>query len=105
FYLDQCSFNSIPSAGKRIDSSFASDSSIATTTNVVSTSLSQSQLDAIVLAAIQRWSAVGLSQQQLVTLRAVKFEVTDLSGSYLRVADGNRIQVDRRREGECWLVA
>ena len=54
--------------------------------------------------ATQRWANSGLTQAQLATLRAVKFEVTDLSGSYLGEADGNRILVDRNAQGRGWFI-
>ncbi|MDT7780820.1 MAG: hypothetical protein QOC99_3332, partial [Acidobacteriota bacterium] len=36
--------------------------------------------------------------------RGIKFEVTDLSGSYLGEASGNRILVDRNAQGRGWFV-
>src|SRR5207248_4522036 len=41
---------------------------------------------------------------QITALHVIKFEVTDLSGSYLGEADGNRILVDRNAEGKGWFV-
>jgi hypothetical protein len=76
----------------------------ATRPSPVSDSLTQAQLDSIVSASIQRWSATGLTAQQTAALRGIKFEVTDLSAAYLGEADGNRIQVDRNAEGKGWFV-
>jgi hypothetical protein len=78
--------------------------STITEPNAVSTSLNQQQLDSIVAAAIQRWSAAGLTAQQIAILRVLKFEIADLQGAYLGEADGNRIQVDRKAEGKGWFV-
>jgi large repetitive protein len=92
---------------RSFDASEFSEVNVSTPTTPASTfsnALSQSQLDSIVTASIQRWSATGLTQQQIATLRRIKFEVTDLSGSYLGEADGNRIQVDRNAEGKGWFV-
>ncbi|MEA2959383.1 MAG: hypothetical protein QOJ58_5244, partial [Alphaproteobacteria bacterium] len=70
----------------------------------VSNSISQSQLDSIVNASIQRWAATGLTAQQLATLHGIKFDVADLGGSYIGESDGNRILVDRSAQGLGWLV-
>jgi hypothetical protein len=70
----------------------------------VTTTLNQQQLDSIVAAAIERWSATGLSQQQITTLRGIKFGVTDLADEYLGEAEDNRILVDRNAEGKGWFV-
>ncbi len=78
--------------------------SIATAPSTVSASLNQQQLDSIVTAATMRWSSTGLTKQQIATLRGIKFEVADLSGSYLGEADGNRILVDRNAGGKGWFV-
>ena len=72
--------------------------------NLVSAWLSQEQLDAAVSTAIERWSATGLTQQQIRTLRGVKFEVSDLSDSYLGQADSNRILIDRKAGGRGWYT-
>src|SRR5207244_1061116 len=103
FYLDQFSFDHIRSRSS--DLPIASDESVVTATNIVSASLNQKQLDSIVAAAILRWSATGLTQQQIATLQSVKFEASDLSGSYLgEAAGGNRILVDRDAGGNGWFV-
>jgi len=79
-------------------------STLATPASAVSNSVNQAQLDSIVTASIQRWASTGLTAQQITTLRGIKFEVTDLAGSYLGQADGNRVQVDRNAEGKGWFV-
>src|SRR5205085_923322 len=72
--------------------------------DVVTTSLTQPQLNAVVAAAIKRWSATGLTPQQIATLRAIKFESTDLSGSYLGEAEGDSVLVDRSAGGKGWYI-
>src|SRR6185436_6630144 len=46
-------------------------------------SLNQQELSSIVSAAIQNWSATGLTPQQISSLRAIQFEVADLKDAYL----------------------
>ena len=70
----------------------------------VVSSIEQHQLDAIAAAAIDRWTATGLTVQQLASMQALKFEIADLGGSYLGQADGNRIMVDRDAGGKGWFV-
>ena len=66
--------------------------------------ISQSELDSIVAAAIDRWSATGLTPEQVATLRAIKFEVVDLPGIYLGEADANRIRVSSNAGGNGWFI-
>ena len=70
----------------------------------VFSSLNQQQLDLTVTAAFERWSATGLTAQQLAALRDLKFDVADLSGAYLGEADGNHILVDRDAQTKGWFV-
>ena len=79
-------------------------SSATTMASTVATSIDQRQLDSIVSAAIQRWSATGLTPHQLTTLRGIKFEIADLQGAYLGEADGNRILVDTNAQGKGWFI-
>ncbi len=81
-----------------------SEASHPAAANPVSNSLSQQQLDSIVSAAIQRWSATGLAQQQISALRSIKFEIADLQGAYLGEADGDLIRVDTDAAGNGWFV-
>src|SRR6185436_10122912 len=66
--------------------------------------LTQSQLDTLVASAIQHWSVTGLTAQQMGTLKAMRFEVTDLYGKYLGESGENRIVIDRRAAGRGWFV-
>ena len=72
--------------------------------STVSTSLDQQHLDSIVSAAMQRWSSTGLTAQQVSELRSIKFDVADLSVSYLGEADGDHILVDRAAQGKGWFI-
>jgi hypothetical protein len=98
--LNDLSFTSSPSTcggSAAARSGFASSS-------ITTTSLNQQQLDSIVNAAVQRWSATGLTPGQVATLHSIRFDVSDLSGSYLGEADGNHILVDKDAGGNGWYV-
>ena len=66
--------------------------------------LSQPELDRVVAAAISRWSATGLHDEQLATLRGLRFEVAELSDLRLGEADGNYIRVDSNAGGNGWFI-
>lgn len=72
--------------------------------SVVTAALTQSQLDSIVSAAIDRWSTTGLTTEQVASMRSIRFEVADLAGAYLGEADGNVIRVDRDAAGNAWFI-
>jgi hypothetical protein len=67
-------------------------------------SLNQKQLEPIVAAAIARWSAAGLTPQQVAILRALQFDVTDLGGAYLGESSNSHIQLDRNAGGKGWYI-
>ena len=70
----------------------------------IGTSLTQRQLDQMVSAAIDRWSAAGLTAAQAAQLRGMRFEVGELANDYLGEAEGNRILVDREAQGKGWFI-
>ena len=53
---------------------------------------------------MDRWSATGVSAEQLSSMRSVKFEVADLSTPYLGESNGDTIRVDRSAAGHDWFV-
>ncbi|CAM5482718.1 hypothetical protein MAUB1S_08099 [Mycolicibacterium aubagnense] len=61
-------------------------------------------LDSIIAAAIQRWAATGLTDEQLAALNATTFEIADLGGNYLGLASGNVIRLDDNGNGLGWYV-
>ena len=61
-------------------------------------------LDNIIAAAIQRWAAIGLTDDQLAALNAVTFDISDLGGNYLGLADGNHVRLDDNGNGAGWYV-
>jgi hypothetical protein len=67
-------------------------------------SLNQKQLEPIVAAAIARWTAAGLTPQQVAILRALQFDVTDLGGAYLGESSNSHVQLDRNAGGRGWYI-
>ena len=65
---------------------------------------SQSQLDAIFMAAIDRWATTGLTKTELQRMRTAEIRVTDLDGDLLGLADGNVIRIDRDAAGWGWFI-
>ncbi len=70
----------------------------------VSNSLTQQQLDSIVVAAFEHWSGTGLTAKQLAAMRELRFEVGDLGDAYLGEVSGNHVVVDRDAQGKGWFV-
>jgi len=61
-------------------------------------------LDRIIAAAIDRWAATGLTDEQLALLNGLTFNVVDLGGNYLGQTSGNTIQIDNNGAGYGWYV-
>lgn len=61
-------------------------------------------LDSLVAAAIDRWAATGLTDEQLALINGSTFEVVDLGGSYFGEAAGTTIQIDNDGAGYGWYV-
>jgi hypothetical protein len=72
--------------------------------STVTASLTQSQLDSIVSAALERWTSAGLTQPQIATLRAINFDVADLGGEYLGESSGQHVLIDRNAGGKGWFT-
>ncbi len=66
--------------------------------------LAQAQLDHLFTAAIERWTATGLTTKQIAAMRSLKFEIADLPGVYLAEVAGDRIRIDRDAGGYGWFV-
>jgi hypothetical protein len=66
--------------------------------------LSQAELGPIVGAAIDRWAAAGASADQIATMRAVVFDVEDMSGIYLGKSSAGHITIDSDAAGHGWFV-
>jgi large repetitive protein len=63
-----------------------------------------SALQPLVSEAVAHWAAAGLSADALSSMANVKVVLTDLPGSYLGLADGNTIYIDRDAAGYGWFV-
>ncbi|MEY2481541.1 MAG: hypothetical protein QOK24_69, partial [Verrucomicrobiota bacterium] len=67
--------------------------------------LSQAALEKTVTVALRRWTASGLSKEQVAILRSLKFEVADLPSLKLGEANGDRIRVSRNAGGNGWFIS
>ena len=70
----------------------------------VETHLTQAELDAIVSAAIARWSATGLTTAQIAALENVTFAVGDMSGLNLGSFTPTQITLDADAAGHGWYL-
>ena len=61
-------------------------------------------LDRLVAAAIERWTALGISDEQLAALNATTFEIASLDAGQLGLAQGSRIRLDDDANGNGWFV-
>ena len=66
--------------------------------------LSQSELDFMVDAAIQRWAAAGASDEQIAAMRAVLVSVSDLGGLTLGESGLGTITLDSDAAGWRWFL-
>lgn len=67
-------------------------------------SLSPEELDAIAVAAIDRWTQAGASPLALAMLDAVSLRVTDLPGNLISQATGTEIAIDFNAAERGWFV-
>jgi hypothetical protein len=66
--------------------------------------LTDSQLAGIVHESIDRWAALGLSDEQVAVLRSAEFRVVDFQENYLGIAFGGQILIDQDAAGLGWFV-
>ena len=66
--------------------------------------LSQGELDSLVLAAISRWEATGLSAEQSALIRGVTFSVANLAPRVLGQASPGMVTLDDDGAGNGWFV-
>ena len=74
----------------------------ATTVGSGGPQISADELTPLVGAALSRWSAVGLTPQQVDVLSNLSVSVSDLPGGYIGVSIGNSIVLDRDAAGNGW---
>ncbi len=70
-----------------------------------SATLTQTDLDRTVTAALVLWEASGLTAEQDALLRSLRFDLADLPGVYLGQAGAGSISVDADAGGRGWFVA
>jgi hypothetical protein len=83
-------------------SSLLATTSITDATNV--SPLSDSDLQPVVHAAIDRWAGSGLNASLLQKLQNTHFVIADLSGSHLGQVKGNVVYLDINAAGHGWFV-
>jgi uncharacterized repeat protein (TIGR01451 family) len=66
--------------------------------------LSQAELDSFVTASITRWSATGLTDDQIAVLHSVTFAVADMPGLYLGSFAPGLIKLDSDAAGRGWFL-
>lgn len=64
--------------------------------------LTQSQLSAMMPAAIERWREAGISVEDLMRLQAMTFEITDLPEGQLASATATAVKIDETAAGFGW---
>ena len=72
--------------------------------NTASGSLTQTDLDAVVAAAVQRFDNAGLSPLQLGLLSSIDARIADLAGGRLGESNGSTITIDVNAAGYGWFV-
>src|SRR5258705_221313 len=65
--------------------------------------LTQSELSAMVQAAIARWAEAGVSANNLAKLQALSFEIGDLPAGQLATATSSKITLDETAAGYGWF--
>ena len=66
--------------------------------------LSQSEVNLIVNAAIERWAAAGASAEELAAMRAVTFTVEGLDGRRIGSSEAGHIIIDSDAAGARWFI-
>jgi hypothetical protein len=67
-------------------------------------SLTQALVDSAVQAALDRWHNAGVSDDDLLRLRAVTFEISDLPESQLATTSSTNVKLDETAAGYGWYV-
>ena len=65
--------------------------------------LSGATLDSLISAAIERWAAAGITDEQFAVLNSATFGIADL-GTDLGLASGSHVQLDDDGAGHGWFV-
>ena len=67
-------------------------------------SVTQSEVDSIVDAALVRFAAAGVSEAELAHLREVDVRIENIGGAYLGLSGGDTILIDDDAAGNGWFV-
>lgn len=86
------------------DAGLAGSNSSLVTLAPGETALTQADLGAIAQAAAARWTASGLSADQLAALGQITYRIENLAGNRLGYADGLVIVIDSDAAGSAWFV-
>jgi hypothetical protein len=76
----------------------------ANTSAAYAATLSLSDIVSLAEEAKNRWLATGLSQAQIAALDAITYDIEDLSGGHIGVADGNTVTLDVNANGFGWFI-
>jgi uncharacterized repeat protein (TIGR01451 family) len=66
--------------------------------------LSDEQLSGVVSAAVARWTAAGISYEEINRLRQISFKLSDLDHGYLSQVYPSEVVIDRKGSGYGWFV-
>ncbi|MDF1811583.1 MAG: cadherin domain-containing protein [Verrucomicrobiales bacterium] len=66
--------------------------------------LSESELETLANAAVERWKATDLSTEQLEALDAIEISVVDIEGLAIAETNGYEIELDWNANGAGWFV-
>ena len=66
--------------------------------------LTQSQVTELARVAADRWQSAGLSEEQVALLKSITYDIRDLDGNRLGVANGMGITIDVDAAGRGWFV-
>lgn len=66
--------------------------------------LTEVELEKLADAAVARWAASGLSDEQLAALEDIEISIVDLEGNYVGAAEGFSIYLDWNAAGQDWFI-
>ncbi|MEQ1841078.1 MAG: autotransporter-associated beta strand repeat-containing protein, partial [Verrucomicrobiales bacterium] len=87
-----------------VSSVLLSGETTATADQGATLSLTRAQVEALAFVAAQRWSASGITDEQRDLLQRISYDVRDLDGNRIGVANGLGITIDLDAAGQGWFV-
>ena len=73
-------------------------------TSSTALTVTRAQVEALVLVAAQRWQAAGITAEQMALLMSINYEVRDIDGIGIGMANGLGIIIDEDAAGGGWFV-